>query len=151
MDPRTPEEEELRAKISAFVTSLERPGTRINVNEWSFIGDVRVTCAGALHITAYYCGLEPGHSGRCFSFNKQVPFDPESGLSEQKWEIWAEGYRATGESSRAQRVGEAWGITFKQACQRFYAETDDNYDPNRNTYWGCRLFPSEAEARKSFG
>jgi hypothetical protein len=70
------------------------------------------------------------------------------------FEIWAEGYAATGESGRAIKMGEADGKDFKNACVNF-AEKNDSFkkffNPQYMNYWGCRLFDNEADARKSFG
>lgn len=72
----------------------------------------------------------------------------------KNWEIWCEGYSATGDSGTHHKIGEALGITFKNACDA-YAERHEAfrkfYDFDRNTYWGCRLFPTAEEAARSFG
>lgn len=87
------------------------------------------------------------------------------------FEIWIEGYAATGESSPARRVvreGETdtmWeGVTFEQACVKALNELNWNmlyegiqglgssyYDITRNAYWGCGFYDNEADARKNFG
>ena len=68
--------------------------------------------------------------------------------------IWCEGYAATGESGTATLIGRAFGKTFKEAYENF-AERDKGFknlfNPDRMTYWGCRLFTNQADARKSFG
>lgn len=97
----------------------------------------------------------------------------------KEWEIWCEGYAATGEYSSAYFYGTAMGETFDEACENFvYAKGDHlNLDKNsdgtfrRGSYrgyiepgvgraekmignysiWACQLFPTEAEARRSFG
>ena len=83
------------------------------------------------------------------------------------FEIWMEGYRATGESSGASKIGEAQGADFDDAV-RNYMEACPNsgieeYPPDTGTFlhpsnrrsnwniWACALFDNEAEARKSFG
>ena len=71
-----------------------------------------------------------------------------------KYDVWIEGYAATGERGTAQKLAEGVKAdSFKQACE-FYADQfieGGCYDPGRNTYWGCRLFDNEEDARKSFG
>ena len=70
------------------------------------------------------------------------------------WQIWSEGYTATGESGRAMLHGAAKGRTFKDACVEFARtnlEFHRYFDPNRLTYWGCRLFDNGVAARRSFG
>lgn len=77
---------------------------------------------------------------------------PEGEL--KTYSIWAEGYRATGESGGASHVGSAQGKTFKKACDNL-ALTDKPfaayYDSEAVTYWGCKLFDNETDARVSFG
>ena len=67
--------------------------------------------------------------------------------------VWAEGYQATGESGGATCFGAAQGVTFKDACISFFKTRLDGhfFDPERLTYWGCRLFDSEGVARASYG
>lgn len=87
------------------------------------------------------------------------------------FEIWIEGYAATGESSPAVRVvreGETntvWeGVTFQQACVKALNELNWDmlyealqglgscyYDMVDNSYWGRRFYDNEVDARKSFG
>jgi hypothetical protein len=88
------------------------------------------------------------------------------------WEIWSEGFRATEEHATAQKLGEAEGETFKDACDAYvransWARTAGykrDYKPSDMmpgyehlaadhppTIWGCNLFDNEADARKSFG
>lgn len=71
----------------------------------------------------------------------------------KRFEIWAEGYAATGENGTANLFGTASGATFKDACDSFFRNREDAhyYDPQDLTYWGCRLFDNEAKARESFG
>jgi len=86
------------------------------------------------------------------------------------YEVWMEGYRATGENGTATLIGKAMARNFGQACHIVMAseylknakkEIDErtkrldsvrwDYDPSSFTYWGCRLFWSEELARKSYG
>jgi hypothetical protein len=89
----------------------------------------------------------------------------------KEYEIWSEGYAATGESAPAHRLlrpGESnsrWsGVTFQQAVVKALNELHWTmlsemlqgcgsclYDAKNNTYWGCRFFDNESDARKSFG
>lgn len=67
------------------------------------------------------------------------------------FDIWSEGYVATGESGRAQLMrADARGEDFKDACKRAFAG-DHYYNAEYNTYWGCRLFDNQVEAIRSFG
>lgn len=91
------------------------------------------------------------------------------------FEIWMEGYAATGESSPAHKIGEAEGETFEEACQNFRhpktiiseftgeviitkgdpigldlnGEGVQRYE--RPSIWACRLYDNEQDARKHFG
>lgn len=89
----------------------------------------------------------------------------------KEYEVWMEGYAATGESAGAHLVGKAEARNFAQACHIVMceqylkqAQTENSpeythyidasrwdYDPRSLGYWGCRLFWSEELARKSFG
>lgn len=71
------------------------------------------------------------------------------------YDIWSEGYQATGDSGKA--TCHAVGVkanSFKEACDVFFSInsiSDGNFNLEKLTYWGCSLFPTEDEARKSFG
>lgn len=73
-----------------------------------------------------------------------------------KYQIWSEGYAATGEYSNAQYHGTSEGDTFKEAVDNLLKTWDQKevgiyYNPDKLTYWGCRFFDNETDARKSFG
>ena len=70
-----------------------------------------------------------------------------------KYEVWMEGYAATGDCGTATRLGSFEAASFKQACEKAIQvnKMQKHYDPSRNTYWGCRMFDNERAARKSFG
>lgn len=75
------------------------------------------------------------------------------------YEIWVEGYAATGEHGTARLIGKAEGDTFQSAVFSWLEENPDyekKYGNFRITHermflWGCELFSSEIESRKSFG
>lgn len=72
------------------------------------------------------------------------------------WQVWIEGYRATGGSAKAQNVGEVEAATFREACDILcspaeWQEQWGTYNAERGTVWGCRLFDNEVAARRSFG
>jgi len=95
----------------------------------------------------------------------------------KEYEIWIEGYSATGESGIANFIGKASGNTFVEACNNFEYPEDikaqyrdeiivrkgeklkldgmsiNNYVENAPVpkIWGCLLFDNETDARKSFG
>lgn len=79
-----------------------------------------------------------------------------------EYQVWAEGFAATGEHGTAFQLNltnetcTLWkGDSFREAClnalKSLNWETDRYYDYSRNTYWGCRFFDNEQDARKSFG
>lgn len=73
------------------------------------------------------------------------------------YEIWTEGYSASGDSSPASYLGQGTGNTFEEAV-RDLAEKEPrhasyiSYNDNGSiTYWGCKMFDNQAEASVSFG
>ena len=96
----------------------------------------------------------------------------------KNFQIWIEGYAATGEHSTASYVGESEGETFLDACKNFrYPKDivrewdgavlikagselpmDKNADGSLRlnrlgnpTSWACGYYDNEADARKYFG
>ena len=71
-----------------------------------------------------------------------------------KYEVWNEGYSATGESGTAQFLGVHEVDTFKEACKKALIANDwemEYYNEKTNTYWGCSFYDNETDARKNFG
>ncbi|EEJ5117664.1 TPA: hypothetical protein N2G45_002882 [Salmonella enterica] len=71
----------------------------------------------------------------------------------QRYQVWSEGYEATGNKAGAKLLGEAEAENFQQACEKIFQDSNrvQHFDRQRLTYWGCRLFDNEPDARKSFG
>jgi len=89
----------------------------------------------------------------------------------KEYEVWSEGFAATGQSLDAILIGKAFARNFTQACdivmcqnhlkwiekvnspdyKEYCPPSKWSYDPNRLSDWGCRLYWSEGLARKSFG
>lgn len=73
------------------------------------------------------------------------------------YEIWTEGYVATGDLETASYpsfIGFYKGETFEEAVKNMvksWPESDKYFDPVRLTWWGCRFFSNEKDARESFG
>jgi hypothetical protein len=70
------------------------------------------------------------------------------------YEIWSEGFAATGERGTAMLHGTEEGDSFQDACDKLAkrdSEFAKDYDSKTLAYWGCRLFNNEAAARKEFG
>jgi hypothetical protein len=88
----------------------------------------------------------------------------------KEYEVWMEGYRATGEEGPAHLVGRTHARNFRQACNiimctqylrrvteennpafKGYAEKDWCYNPSNLSFWGCGLYMDEKRAKQSFG
>ena len=85
------------------------------------------------------------------------------------FEIWMEGYIATGESSGANLIGTGEGETFDDAVKDYMFNnpvdhgiainernryiSDEAYKNRRSNWniWACSLFDNETDARKAFG
>ena len=71
------------------------------------------------------------------------------------FQVWSEGYMATGEHGTAQYHGEWRAKDFKEACKTMMMsenwDMDNYYDEQANTYWACRFFDNEENARKAYG
>jgi hypothetical protein len=70
-----------------------------------------------------------------------------------EFSVWLEGYEVTGNESNARFVGTVEADTFAEACAELMAKppwNDGNFNREALTYWGCRLFDNEADARKTF-
>lgn len=71
------------------------------------------------------------------------------------FEVWIEGYSVQGNIGKAQFFGEFEGETFKDAVLKYYSTLSEEdrvlVDLETLTFWGCRFFDNEKDARKSFG
>lgn len=68
----------------------------------------------------------------------------------KEFEVWMEGYCATGDKEPAALLGSVFAKDFKRACDVICGE-NRNYNSWRLTVWGCKLFDNEDDARKGFG
>lgn len=68
----------------------------------------------------------------------------------KEYAVWSEGYRVSGAEGTARLHGSAVAASFQEACDMVLGELSQ-YDRSTRTYWGCRLFDNEQEARASFG
>lgn len=78
-----------------------------------------------------------------------------------KFNLWVEGYAATGEHGTAKLLGTVEAESFNEAVLKWNSENntdgrkwgnlgyDLNYD--RHSLWGCRIYDNERDARKAFG
>jgi hypothetical protein len=75
----------------------------------------------------------------------------------KQWQVWSEGYRATGEDAPARLEGAAYAETFAEACRIVcvekgpWEEKPGGFDPIHLTVWGCQLFDNGADARRFNG
>jgi hypothetical protein len=71
----------------------------------------------------------------------------------RKYQIWMEGYAATGDHAPAEFCGEYEAESFAEACAAWNKERGESgyFNTNTLTYWGCRFFDNETDARRSFG
>jgi len=69
------------------------------------------------------------------------------------WAVWSEGYSTNSDRSAAQRMGVYEADSFQEACDIFGKQADmpELYDSVKLTYWGCRLFDNETDARALYG
>lgn len=73
------------------------------------------------------------------------------------FDIWSEGYRATGEWAEATFHGTFEGETLDEAVRNFRdsnpedAQYLDKMPDGRWAYWGCYIFDNEGDAREAFG
>jgi hypothetical protein len=89
----------------------------------------------------------------------------------KEYEIWSEGFVATGQSSGAIFWGKVKARNFAQAChilmcqehlkqikkennseyKKYTTPGRWDYNPQELSYWGCKLYWSEELAKKTFG
>ena len=75
---------------------------------------------------------------------------------EKNFEVWIEGYAATGEYEKAQFLGKYKSKSFKGACmlamiEKKFTNLKTNYEEKINAYWRRKFFDNENDARKSNG
>jgi hypothetical protein len=60
-----------------------------------------------------------------------------------KYNIWSEGYSATGEKGGEFYHGSVEANSLREACHLLFSKGLKHsyfYNPERLTYWGCRLY-----------
>jgi hypothetical protein len=76
-------------------------------------------------------------------------------MTRKMFDVWLEGYRTTGEHAQASYLGRWSGRTFADACRAWAAEDPRErarfFDSDRLTFWGCRMFDNEKDARNTYG
>ena len=72
----------------------------------------------------------------------------------KRYQLWMEGYMITGGRSDASFIGTSKGENFADAVVNYYnnhPEKASSFNKENLTYWGCQIYPSEREARETFG
>ena len=71
----------------------------------------------------------------------------------KEFEVWIEGYIATGQSVPHQLIGKVEAETFKDACyiavKKWCGNEEDferYYDADKQSFWGCRCFDNERDS-----
>lgn len=68
--------QKLEADIRKVLKKFKVKGTRI-VLHFDICLDLDLKCSGRVPVMAYACALTPMHEGRCWSWQKNVEFEPE--------------------------------------------------------------------------
>ena len=79
----------------------------------------------------------------------------------KEYEVWTEGYAATGERAGAMLHGKIKANTFDEACIKILGNSLDTDKTKSDGYrrgrtgnlcvWACNCFDNEKDGRKSFG
>jgi len=90
------------------------------------------------------------HEDHWSAAGKTVPPKPKT------WDLWIEGYQATGGSGTARCYARNLpGDSFKDAVTKFAATPQAKglglFDEERLSFWGCRAFDNEEDARRNHG
>lgn len=70
------------------------------------------------------------------------------------FEIWMEGFECTGNYCKASHVSSVEADSFSEACDKYAIANPKwavHYDSKQLSWWGCKLFDNEFEARRNFG
>ena len=72
------------------------------------------------------------------------------------YELWMEGYSATGQHAPAQYLGSYTADSFRNACITWNSlhNRDKGYgdfDIINLSVWGCSIYDNEQDARRGFG
>ncbi|MCU4630532.1 hypothetical protein KTJ53_12700 [Acinetobacter variabilis] len=71
------------------------------------------------------------------------------------FQVWLEGHEATGSKTKAVLLGdyeaESFSEAIKEACLKNKMDSRYLSLDAEPSYWGCRFFDNENDARKTFG
>jgi hypothetical protein len=86
------------------------------------------------------------------------PAANEAPATTRNWTIWTEGFAAIGEAETAWQLNEApiHAGSLDDAVLQYSRSSESGHLFHRRrdgswTYWGCRLFDNESDARGAFG
>jgi hypothetical protein len=60
----------------------------------------------------------------------------------------------TGNQAKAKFLGSCEADSFKEACDKIMKQigwSEKDYNSEHGTYWGCKLYDNEKDAREFFG
>lgn len=144
------ENELLKEKIKALIETLSNRERTIQLLQIVLNNIRALTHQGDSSI-----GVQQRLLGRKESdkFNNFLFVDSNSKVT-RIYDIWSEGFSATGQSQEAQYWGSITASSFQEACDEFAKgslEFRSSYNSERLTHWGCKLFDNEKDARKNYG
>ena len=76
---QTAAEKDLEKKLWSVIKAHTPPGTRVNFDIEAHYGahlNIRFLCDGTTN--GYLCGLDVGHYGECYTYNKNHEFIPDN-------------------------------------------------------------------------
>jgi len=150
----------------AITTSFKDVLRNFNPNKWGSIDEFEEYYLRRIQETMPDTNYYTGKDG----VERSIGFiDNHPNLKE--YEVWSEGYMATGESGNAYLVGKCFARNFAQACDivmcknrlewinrvndptysKYNPPQKWSYDPQKLTDWACALYWSKELAIKSFG
>ena len=168
LKPRSIHEEERKQEILEAMQRFNEAGERIPqdwIDELTELNHPGPTFIDGFVLTAdRFVKEKEGKTYPSFAWVKKGPtptttytgngrkegplIDPEGNI-----EVWSEGYLATGMEgvpAGANFEGRVKAESFQEACDKILGHRDD-YNRDKLTLWGCRLFDNEQAARRSFG
>lgn len=121
------------------------------------IQDLRCRHCNVRFIITNFAAVFPESRNSIKWSSQEIPSDPVDPVTGMRvWQVWSEGWAANEGWTPATFCGEYPGETFADACETYVntkvrPEERFNFDKKKNTFWGCRYFDNEHDARKSFG
>lgn len=151
----------------------------ISKQQFDFLNSIGCVSGGRYWINSVFSRIADNDTSLAFTVTQIEDLSKEEILEmfprfkeifshKKEFDIWMEGYAATGEHGTATLVGKGTGETFDEAVRDYMSKTpnhgieevtrnryssEENYNNRKSNWhiWACRLFDNEADARKSFG